>query len=119
MWLLVDVCYLLVWLVIAYFLYTVDPEMAKQLAILFAVWAVLGLAYLVPFFLRTYMTIRDGQLAICHCGVLTVKYEKDRIVRVRVNGKKLVIGLRGDKRISLLDSPEARRIFERLQIPIR
>ncbi len=103
----------------SYFIYTTDPELGRMILPVMVVWAVLACGTALPMLLLSHMTIIDGTLCARICGVINRKYSKDEITRVWRKKDQIIIGLRGNRRQSMLDTPEARKILERLQIPVQ
>ncbi len=102
-----------------YYIYTLDAELARSILPILAVCAVVAYGFTVPLLWLSHMTIQDETLCVRICGVITKKYSKDSITRVWRDKDQLIIGLHGNQRLTLLDSPEARKLLERLQIPVR
>ena len=101
-----------------YYVYTMDAQLAQRVLPILAVWSVVTYGLIVPLIWLSHMTIDGETLCVRVCGVFTKKYSKDDITRVWKENGQIIIGLRGNRRLSLLDSTNARKILERLRVPI-
>lgn len=95
-----------------------DKELAKMLLWTFVGVALLETVFSVPLILRSYLTIEDRELVVRYGGVLPVRYKKEEIQRVKSTARGLEITYSGGK-MTISDCPEPRKLFERLQLPVR